>query len=363
MKTKYIIIGFAALALMSSCSKTRTEAQQPDLPDENAWVNDETLPVPVRFAAPKVMTKAPVTTLENEKVGILGLSYGQGNWTTNSQNTVTLIPNDSGSSTDSYGYTVNAGGEVELNDKYFYPMDNAENFTFFGYYPAKSAWSGWVRVDGDAYKVKFNINGTTDILYARSEAKDYETEDGTVLKGFNGKYIRTINQDGVANEYAPELVFNHILTRIDFSIKAKDAGSGLGIKSLKILNQTTTADLIVAWKSGKEKEGTLAPQGNPGDISVQYQNQSLYDLSLTDQAVALDPVMLIPGQEFTCVLEYANGDKSPEFDVTLPEAEDGKYAGKCYSVTLSVLSPEEVTLKATLIEWGEPIDAGEIEVG
>ena len=363
MKTKYIIIGFAALALMSSCSKTRTEAQQPDLPDENAWVNDETLPVPVRFAAPKVMTKAPVTTLENEKVGILGLSYGQGNWTTNSQNTVTLIPNDSGSSTDSYGYTVNAGGEVELNDKYFYPMDNAENFTFFGYYPAKSAWSGWVRVDGDAYKVKFNINGTTDILYARSEAKDYETEDGTVLKGFNGKYIRTINQDGVANKYAPELVFNHILTRIDFSIKAKEAGSGLGIKSLKILNQTTTADLIVAWKSGKEKEGTLAPQGNPGDISVQYQNQSVYDLSLTDQAVALDPVMLIPGQEFTCVLEYANGDESPEFAVTLPEAEDGKYAGKCYSVTLSVLSPVEVTLKATLTEWGEPIDAGEIEVG
>ena len=56
MKTKYIIIGFAALALMSSCSKTRTEARQPALPDEDAWVNDETLPVPVRFAAPKVMT-------------------------------------------------------------------------------------------------------------------------------------------------------------------------------------------------------------------------------------------------------------------------------------------------------------------
>ena len=51
--------------------------------------------------------------------------------------------------------------------------------------------------------------------------------------------------------------------------------------------------------------------------------------------------------------KYPNGQK-----VTT-----GKYAGKCYSVTLSVLSPVEVTLKATLTEWGEPIDAGEIEVG
>ena len=48
MKTKYIIIGFAALALMSSCSKTRTEAQQPALPDEDAA--GENAPARIRTA-------------------------------------------------------------------------------------------------------------------------------------------------------------------------------------------------------------------------------------------------------------------------------------------------------------------------
>lgn len=360
MRLRYIVLILLTAFFISGCSKARTE--QPAAPENStSWIWDETLPVPVSFGLPSVASKAPVTTLEGAQVGILGLSYSPGNWATNSQNSITLIPNDWGSDANSYGYTVNAMGEVELNDMYYYPMDNAENFTFFGYYPASSAYTGWVRIDGDSYKVKFNINGTLDILYARSEAKDYETTDGTVLKGFNGKYIRTINQDGVASEYAPVLVFNHILTRIDFSIKT-DAGTGLSIKSLKILDQTTSADLILAWKSDKTKEGNLAPQ-EYGDISVRYQEQSAFDLPLTDSPVDLDPVMLVPGQKYTCVLEYANGDKSPEFDVTLPEQQDGEYAGKCYAVTLNVLSPEKVTLKATLTDWGEPIEVGEIPVG
>ena len=48
MKFRYLV-GFAALALMASCSK-QENAQVAD----DAWVYDESLPVPVTFAAPQV---------------------------------------------------------------------------------------------------------------------------------------------------------------------------------------------------------------------------------------------------------------------------------------------------------------------
>ena len=77
MKIKYIIIGLVALAFISGCSKSRTEAQQ--AVNDEAWVNDESLPVPVTFSAPgvEIESKALITgtaTTEDMHFGVYGLA-------------------------------------------------------------------------------------------------------------------------------------------------------------------------------------------------------------------------------------------------------------------------------------------------
>ena len=363
MKLKYIALAFISVSVLISCSKTASEDGIENTQDSNVWIWDETLPVPVRFASPEMTTKAVMTSLAGEKIGVLGLSYGTGNWATNSENAVTLIPNDWGA--NSYGYNIDENGYVQLDNK-FYPMDNAENFAFFGYYPASSANAGWVTIEnGATYNVRYIINGTTDILYAQCKAQEYTPIDGTgALQGFNARYIRKINQDGLAETYAPKLIFNHVLTRIDFSIKAAEADAGIEISALKILNPVTQATLVLASKDNQASEGTFVSQTTESDINVQYQQLGTFELLLTEYPVALDPVMLLPAAQYNCVLVYSNGVESPEFEVSLPEPVSGETrAGKCYAVTLSVLSPVEVSIATELTEWGEPIEVGEIPVG
>ena len=79
-----IVLGLAALAVLAGCSKTVVE--QPAAPaDNDAWVYDETLPVPVAFVAPGLtLTKAEVagaiegSVMNGLDIGVFGLATNDG---------------------------------------------------------------------------------------------------------------------------------------------------------------------------------------------------------------------------------------------------------------------------------------------
>ena len=87
MKFRYLVV-FAALAFMASCSNE--ENVQVASVDDDAWVYDESLPVPVEFATPQILvesnagepgSKAAMTSNKwvGAEVGIFGLNR-EGRW-------------------------------------------------------------------------------------------------------------------------------------------------------------------------------------------------------------------------------------------------------------------------------------------
>ena len=126
MKFRYLV-GFAALALLASCSK--------DAPDEKAWVYDESLPVPVTFSAPRVMiqpTKAMIegTSLDGYNVGVFALADGEGAWT-GARGDLVMLYNETGTVTEEG--TGNAGS-LKFSSTVYYPMSSDQNFTFYAYH-------------------------------------------------------------------------------------------------------------------------------------------------------------------------------------------------------------------------------------
>lgn len=365
---KFYLTIISAAILVSACSKVADD-MNPGIAqvDDDAWIYDESLPVPVEFEMPgiSVETKAPMTQdgFKSAKVCILGLSDGSGDpWLANTTNATTLIPNDHDGD---FGFQLAEGQLGEgFSGKYFYPMDNAEAFSFYGYYPANSMSSGWAYISETHSRVlvKYPIDGKTDILYAKSEARDYDTGSG-VLKGFTGEYIRKIRQDKKESEYRPKLVFNHLLTRLDCTLKSVDASSSMKVKDIAILNTANSVELTVADKFKNDIEGTLATKST-GNVSFRYQGETTFSagagVPLTQEGVRLDPIMLVPGASYSCQLTFDNGQKSRPVELKLAEGEFE--AGKYYEMTFKVNSPEEVFIEIGLTDWQPGTGGGETEI-
>ena len=79
MKFRYMVV-FAALAFLASCSNQENTQPAPS-GDEEAWVYDESLPVPVMFTTPQitVQSKAAVNDMVGLEVGVFGLDR-TGHW-------------------------------------------------------------------------------------------------------------------------------------------------------------------------------------------------------------------------------------------------------------------------------------------
>ena len=121
MKFRYLV-GFAALALLASCSKQEVQ-------DEKAWVYDETLPVPLTFSMPKVVvqpTKAMIEgeSMDGEKVGIFALANGSGDWTASGD--LVMLYNQAGTVTTSGDGNA---GTLNFTSTEYYPMTNDLNFS------------------------------------------------------------------------------------------------------------------------------------------------------------------------------------------------------------------------------------------
>ena len=357
MKFRYLVV-FAALAFMASCSNE--ENVQVASVDDDAWVYDESLPVPVTFAAPHVavQSKAAMTneTFKTAKIGLLGLSDGTEDWNASVENSTVLIPNTE---------ITLADGQIQLENEY-YPMDSKENFSFYGYYPYCSFTSGYLTVEaGRTISAIYRGIGDTDILYAFAEATSREYESVT-YEGFNAKYIRAIRKNGEEETYKPKLEFKHVLTGLDFVVKKPEGASDvtMTLKALSVLNVATEVRLTVASKFSPENNGTLTGTST-GNVSAKQSGNATLDAAITTEGVKLDRLMLVPGTEYQISLTVNDGVKDNVIDenliVKLPE--DAQFeAGKYYTLEVLVNSPEEVSINVVYTEWVEGEQGGSIEI-
>lgn len=341
MKRTLILTGLAALALLAGCSKTQTGASVATPAEDDAWVYDETLPVPVTFSAPGLdmsMTKADVSgTIEGSvmsglDIGVFGLAINVDSqspaWDTADPATI-LISNRK--------VTTGEDGSAKLDPAVYYPTDNDLNYSFYAYYPHRSC-----SVSDNRYTVEYTL-GYTDVLWA----VDHAGIAGQ-YRGFNAAYCRQMKLVG-RNDLLPALDFRHLLTAFRFVAKASADLDNIVIRNVTVKNVNTKAVLEVAGPDA----GTLT-YSTPDDLYLLKTpgDYTTGTLNVAPTVAGAELGTLILGEvedtlEVEVVLSLDNGTRN-----TVTASYTGSFsAGHRYTMTLTVRSPEEVELSTSLDPW------------
>ena len=239
MKFRYLV-GFAALAFMASCSK-QENAQVAD----DAWVYDESLPVPVTFAAPQVTIESKAVNpgkLEDLKgldIGVFALATGEGatGWTT-----------ADGAFINNKKVTTGADdGSITFNPVIYYPMNSEQSYSFFAYYP----YQGTDNIALATHcEITFDIKGFTDILWSKAYAEPLNSG----LTGYNAAYIRQLKTAQGGEDKMPKLKFYHALTSLQFNAQLDGTSDAVRLNSMTVratskakLRLASSTEAVDAW--------------------------------------------------------------------------------------------------------------------
>lgn len=319
--------------------------------DENAWVHDENLRVPVLFGSAagvdlvsKAIQYGPVTgsVMNSLDVGIVGVAEKESDatpvtWSTELDGSVLI---------DNLGVTTTAAGAVVFSPKIYYPFGNKYAYSFYSYYPYTNSDGTTASVQDGAYKITYSL-GDTDILWAAAVAEDY---NGT--PGYNAAYCRALKLDGVDSQYYPKLQFRHLLTALVFRIVGKDSdieNYDVKVTGMQLTGTSSQATLCVADSNGTQT-GVLTGNEDGGSIGF-----TGLDAAPTPTEAELCTILAMPARNYTAAVTLTVDD-SNKSTVEIPlGSTDGrtKYeAGYIYYFTVTVNNPQEVTIVETgLTEW------------
>lgn len=367
MKKAYLII--AVTSILIGCSKNG-----PDTPrDPNAWMYDESLPVPVMMnSVTEAATKASVEDLDGIKIGVMGLDgqEGQPDWKwlngVSYPEHVGIILNNQEATIDNNGEITFTGGPK------YYPIAGSNAYNFYAYHPICSGLN--FSQSSNCYTATYSNIGETDILWA----------DATRDPGYNAAYIRgqlELKNEGKISEEDwknanPNFNFEHKLTYLKFKLQATEENAlnlneaGVKITGLKITNTYNKVQLIIADRYNPENNGTVVPTGTAyTPISLKKDGNATFALDINsgttdDKGNKVlefgDGLILLPEpkeEQFTGELTISRGDGITE---TLPlifkdpklESEGRNFiAGHKY--TFSIVLKQLATLQAyaSLVGW------------
>ena len=362
MKFRYLV-GFAALALLASCSKNEN-TQVP----EDAWVYDESLPVPVTFATPEVAVESKAGLISGQitgselpaglDLGIYALATGEGAkpWSGDGN----LINNRQ--------VVTGEGGSIAFDPAVYYPMTSDQNFSFFGYYPYTAN-----AVASANCEVTLPVDGVTDILWGKAYAATVLQDPE--LHGYNAAYVRRVKKAGAESQrLLPKMAFKHVLTALKFQAVLEDADlstSEVQVYRLRLINETTSVLMRVA--KSEADVATYEPElvGQASDNiwirkEANVSSEAALNQTITADAVDLGvPVLVVPKASYTVEIDVVVDGKTTTMQ--LPVQRNGAdlsfEAGYEYTLTVKVKSPVEVEIVETSLEPWKPVTGGDIEFG
>lgn len=367
MKFRYMVVS-AALAFLASCSN-QENTQLVSEEDNEAWVYDESLPVPVTFAEPEVSIESKAlidgqltgTVLpEGLDIGVFALATGDGakGWGADAEGT--LINNRR--------VVTGTGGSITFDPVVYYPMTSDQTFSFFGYYPYTN---GNVALSANC-EVTLDVTGFTDILWGKAYATPLQ--DG--LNGYNAAYVRRLKQAVGGEDRMPKLAFKHVLTALKFQAQLEDVGltsDEVKVSRLRLVNATNKILMRIA-KSEEDVAGYLEPElvsQGKGDIWIRQVasasgSGSLNQVLSSDPVDLGAPVLVVPGQNYTVEIDIVIGGNTTTLQCPVERVnkEQPFMAGYEYTLLVKVKSPVEVEIVETsLEEWKPGGGTGDITFG
>lgn len=368
MKRFSTILLWALAIFAAGCSKSK----QPE-PVYEPWVNDLSLPVPIRFGLSGLSeTKAApvneITDLEGRKIGVFGINRDEtSDWTLSANR---LLTNDEATCEN---------GKLVFENTRYYPPKSDINYTFYGYYVRSTTHSTepgdnapQPTVEADAYYVPV-VFGNTDYLWARSKATKYEGMDG-----FNARYIRKITKDGVAADYMPTFKFKHVTAGVQIWAKGDDDGitdgsagetdvdsdyTDIQICSVSVVNAVASANLCVAHKTAPANEGKFFSASTArNNIMMKTRKRGTEDeetADLTDSDIPCTPTVsgtrlghdlfLYPGEMYQIIVYYKTAASETMETYTLNTVTLS--AGTQYKYTLIFHKTIATEISVSLESW------------
>ena len=204
---------------------------------QNAWYGQE---INVFMTQKDDNNKTTMKLAENNDVS---LYENAAMYTPGTPNNQTVWKTSEG---DVYGSTPQQTGQAMLKDgsiKY-YPING--NFDFFAYHGDGATATPVLNAAGDAYEATFTIDGTQDLMATKAVLTESQAGIMNALEGANKE--RYYSAYAARREVQPYLVFDHLLTRLQFNIKAGNPKTA-GVETCyqlnadpKVVISTTTFD-------------------------------------------------------------------------------------------------------------------------
>lgn len=373
-------------ALAVGCSK--------ELPtvNENAWIYDESLPVPIQFGSLSsgMVTKAAVTDLDGltgKPIGVF--AWGEGSSDPMETSAKSIFPNGfrraqvAGDITGGVGSLKFWEKDAEQATMVYYPMSSKYDYSFYAYYTGEEPVFGTCGENDYSIDVYF-AQPFTDILWGKCSDSDLQYDETALphlkykenqIKGFNSRFSRAAAKQEVVDKerYYPSIELKHACSAFSFYAKADEDASMTDVKleelnahvkinSVEITNVPTSAKLIVAARTGDQ--GVFESSGS-GNVSMTVYNG--YTILQTSGGVVLstaasggeDQFFLPPGDYSNsqailhCTLDDNPFELSFDLKYTNEESEDSTEfeAGKSYSFVVIFKTLEEIQAYVTLKDW------------
>lgn len=349
---KILLFSFAVLAFAASCQKPQNDLFEPDPLDDGT-------PVKVMFGTNVLNATAkgsgPLEQFDNTVLSVFAIDHASTNWTSGDP---FLLKN--------YSVTANGGSSASSfeTDKYY--KDNV-NYDFYGYYVDNIDHQETnLKIDAQAVTLPVTITGYEDILLATTD----KGKDSQAAKNKAQDEGKTFNENRVYSAYSarrdvvPNLVFKHMLTRLDFVFKTGEEVNSntrveiVGIAVKSVINGT----LIVAG----DQDLVPATEAETA-LNLRYPTETNFlEMPNTKDGVAIfgsnsNSIMVYPkagSYELTVKVRQskkigADWTQGSVETRTFPIAlSSGSFeAGKKYEVTVITYGLEPVVVGVELTDW------------
>ena len=423
---KYSFIAIVVLAALMAAACSRSGKLSPEA-DENAWMYDETLPVPIRLGGSDVFslqTKAfdgQITSFNDLPIRVcavdlnLGTNFANVGWDAD-KGYCTGVTTFEGDDDDKLFMNVRAkvtsqnnvvflgSGDAEMSRYYPYSetqkikVDNLEltkstgkNYSFIAYYSPSAAQAPSVDANNVLYKTfallpaEANPANNIDVLWGRVDAQPIfeESEWNGYYQGFNARYIRT--KRATDAQYTPVLKFQHVTSCIHIFVRAENqaARESWNGNAGGTTGDVTVNNLKIAPKIPYVKMNLLT-----GELSLDESKgkkpTTYYDY---DTTVDIHPIeanteystgfFVMPGARttddkisITFTIAINGGEnKDQTVELPLPTYNDGYsdvvgyQAGVEYNYYINVKALVESEIKASLSTWDPNSGAAQLGPG
>ncbi len=132
-------------------------------------------------------------------------------------NTSMITPGSDENLIDGMGVTANvASGQAMIEDGTINYYPSVGNFDFFGYHADDALTGALDDTDNAKWTVPFTIDGTQDLMSTKAAL----TPDQIAIPGVGATYEDYYSAKAARKGIDPTLTFKHLLTRLQFSVKA-----------------------------------------------------------------------------------------------------------------------------------------------